>query len=357
MEHRNKFTDIDYRTPLQWAKDKRIVNADAVGIEMWSNANHYRSFVYYTPEQVHEGTVEELESFWAHIRMEKHERAEKRAAEKRAREAEERRREREELIADTQAETVHSILTHIVERSQVTPPDNSGIIVVDTETTGLDSFHDEILQISIIDDTGKVLLDTLCRPYYHDSWKQAQSVNGIDSSMLQDAPYAHEIAPLANAIIAQADTYIGYNNDFDIGFINQWGIATDHLYQIDVMRDFTDYYKAHEDPSYNRWHKLIQCAEYFGYEWEGEAHNSLADVKATLFCHQQMLMADKAHASCQYAGNSSSYTRSRKIRECTGEYGYGESSFFENQKKLLYETKSEKSENAEECEKRICYYL
>ena len=180
----------------------------------------------------------------------------------------------------------------------MTPPDNSGIIVVDTETTGLDSFHDEILQISIIDDTGKVLLDTLCRPYYHDSWKQAQSVNGIDSSMLQDAPYAHEIAPLANAIIAQADTYIGYNNDFDIGFINQWGIATDHLYQIDVMRDFTDYYKAHEDPSYNRWHKLIQCAEYFGYEWEGEAHNSLADVKATLFCHQQMLMADKAHASC-----------------------------------------------------------
>ena len=120
----------------------------------------------------------------------------------------------------------------------------------------------------------------------------------FDGSMLQDAPYAHEIVPMVNAIIAQADTCIGYNIDFDIGFINQWGIATDHLYQIDVMRDFTDYYKAHEDPSYNRWHKLIQCAEYFGYEWEGEAHNSLADVKATLFCHQQMLMADKAYASC-----------------------------------------------------------
>lgn len=149
MEHRNKITDIDYRTPLQWAKDKKIVNTDAVGIEMWSNANHYKSFLYYTPEQVHEGTAEELESFWAPIRKEKRERAEKRAAEKRAREAEERRRERDELIADTQAETVHSILTHIVERSQATAPDNSGIIVLDTETTGLDSFHDEILQISI----------------------------------------------------------------------------------------------------------------------------------------------------------------------------------------------------------------
>lgn len=34
MEHRNKITDIDYRTPLQWAKDKKIVNTDAVGIEM-----------------------------------------------------------------------------------------------------------------------------------------------------------------------------------------------------------------------------------------------------------------------------------------------------------------------------------
>lgn len=113
MEHRNKITDIDYRTPLQWAKDKKIVNTDAVGIEMWSNANHYKSFLYYTPEQVHEGTAEELESFWAPIRKEKRERAEKRAAEKRAREAEERRRERDELIADTQAETVHSILTHM----------------------------------------------------------------------------------------------------------------------------------------------------------------------------------------------------------------------------------------------------
>ena len=173
---------------------------------------------------------------------------------------------------------------------------------VHTETTGLDSFHDEILQISIIDDTGKVLLDTLCKPYYHDSWRQAQSVNGIDGSMLQDAPYAHEIVPMVNAIIAQADTCIGYNIDFDIGFINQWGIATDHLYQIDVMRDFTDYYKAHEDPSYNRWHKLIQCAEYFGYEWEGEAHNSLADVKATLFCYQQMLVADSLHTSCDERG-------------------------------------------------------
>ena len=68
MEHRNKITDIDYRTPLQWAKDKKIVNTDAVGIEMWSNANHYKSFLYYTPEQVHEGTAEELESFWAPIR-------------------------------------------------------------------------------------------------------------------------------------------------------------------------------------------------------------------------------------------------------------------------------------------------
>lgn len=76
MEHRNKITDIDYRTPLQWAKDKKIVNTDAVGIEMWSNANHYKSFLYYTPEQVHEGTAEELESFWAPIRKEKRERAE-----------------------------------------------------------------------------------------------------------------------------------------------------------------------------------------------------------------------------------------------------------------------------------------
>lgn len=31
-------------------------------------------------------------------------------------------------------------------------------IVIDTETTGLDPFHDELLQVSIIDEEGNVLL-------------------------------------------------------------------------------------------------------------------------------------------------------------------------------------------------------
>lgn len=38
----------------------------------------------------------------------------------------------------------------------------------DTETTGLTS-EDEIFSISIIDDNGKVLLDTLVKPEHHNS--------------------------------------------------------------------------------------------------------------------------------------------------------------------------------------------
>lgn len=37
-------------------------------------------------------------------------------------------------------------------------------IVIDTETTGLDPEKDELLQVSIIDDEGNVLFNSLFRP-------------------------------------------------------------------------------------------------------------------------------------------------------------------------------------------------
>lgn len=35
--------------------------------------------------------------------------------------------------------------------------------------------------------------------------------------------------------------------------------------------------------------KLTTCANYYGYDWgEDNAHNSLSDCRATLFCYQQI---------------------------------------------------------------------
>lgn len=50
----------------------------------------------------------------------------------------------------------------------------SGIIVLDTETTGLNWEDDELLQISIIDGDGNTLINEYVKPYWTDQWEEAQ---------------------------------------------------------------------------------------------------------------------------------------------------------------------------------------
>lgn len=61
-------------------------------------------------------------------------------------------------------------------------------IVIDTETTGLDMFEDELLQVSIIDTDGNVVFDSYFKPIRHSEWYEAQAVNDISPAMVADAP-------------------------------------------------------------------------------------------------------------------------------------------------------------------------
>lgn len=160
-------------------------------------------------------------------------------------------------------------------------------IIFDTETTGL-SDTDELLQISIIDYNGTVLMDTLVRPYFHSSWVEAQRINGISPEDVEKAPYLHEILPELCAIFAKAKVCIGYNVKFDLAYINRAGISTDHLNIVDVMLEFSSYYAEKNQQTKPRRHKLTACADHFGFKWSGDAHNALHDAQATLFCYQSI---------------------------------------------------------------------
>lgn len=166
-------------------------------------------------------------------------------------------------------------------------------IIIDTETTGFHPYDgDELLQVSIIDTDGNVLFDEYFKPQHRTEWKEAEQVNGISPEMVADRPAISEKISEINAIIENSDTIIGYNTQFDIGFLKANGaIVPDDLETVDVMEDFAKIYGEWNDQrgSY-KWQKLTIAADYYGYDWSEhkEAHNSLGDCYATLFVYDKI---------------------------------------------------------------------
>lgn len=167
-------------------------------------------------------------------------------------------------------------------------------IIIDTETTGFYPYDgDELLQVSIIDTDGNVLFDEYFKPQHRTEWKEAEQVNGISPEMVADRPAISEKISEINAIIENSDTIIGYNTQFDIGFLKANGaIVPDNLETVDVMEDFAKIYGEWNSArgSY-KWQKLTRAAEYYGYDWSQRAetaHNSLGDCYATLFVYNKI---------------------------------------------------------------------
>ena len=75
-------------------------------------------------------------------------------------------------------------------------------VVLDTETTGLDE-DAEIVEIAIVDSTGKVLLDTLVKPSKPlPVYCEASEIHGITNEMLVNAPNWQDIYEKVSRAIA-----------------------------------------------------------------------------------------------------------------------------------------------------------
>lgn len=181
-------------------------------------------------------------------------------------------------------------------------------IVFDTETTGLNPERDEIIQLSIIDGTGKILFDEYIKPSRRKKWPEAQKVSGISPEMVKNCKTFRFFRKTIQDIFDSHKTIIAYNIGFDADFLRASGVDVfrkvspgikfntlfDGLPEEsetkdwrDVMIDFAEVYGEWSDykNSY-KWQKLSTAAAYYNFKFS--AHNSLEDVKATLFVAQKL---------------------------------------------------------------------
>jgi DNA polymerase-3 subunit epsilon len=107
-------------------------------------------------------------------------------------------------------------------------------IYLDTETTGLKS-SDEIIEISIVNDAGEVIYESLIRPTQLIS-PEAMAVHGISNQEVQNAPPWYVIWPTLRTHLFGREIGI-YNAEFDLRMMQQ-SHARHHLPWKENLKSF-----------------------------------------------------------------------------------------------------------------------
>ena len=168
-------------------------------------------------------------------------------------------------------------------------------VVIDFETTGTNyncnsPDMDEILSVSIIDQDGRVLMNTFCNTERKKYWYGAQRVHGISPQAVQGYPTFRQILPQVLQILSSVDFVIAYNIIFERNFVESYIKRTNPMYLVNYRINWAmDKDPMHMYANYvgsRRWIKLSEAAKSLGYDFN--PHDSLEDVKATLFLYKQL---------------------------------------------------------------------
>lgn len=161
------------------------------------------------------------------------------------------------------------------------PVDN--VIVVDTETTGLEP-SDEVISYGICTAQGDEIANQLVRPTRHTAWPEAEKINHISWDDVKAQPHLTELEPSLSALWANSALLVGYNIGFDQRLLHQSGVNLSGIEAFDLMEAFARLhcqYNRHRQAY--RWLRLTDVATIYDYQYE--AHDSLNDARATAFCY------------------------------------------------------------------------
>ncbi len=162
---------------------------------------------------------------------------------------------------------------------------HSGCVIIDLETTGMSDDPDvQVIEVSIIDHTGRVLLDTLVKPQGFIP-AGASRVNNIYDRDVADKPAWPEVYPQVAAAL-NGQIAVAYNHTFEEAVLRavcrrhglpalapaEWWCA---------MRNYQNYTGA------LRYTRLTNACAAEGIHVEN-AHRALGDIRMTLALMQKM---------------------------------------------------------------------
>ena len=143
------------------------------------------------------------------------------------------------------------------------------VLFLDTETTGLTT-TDQIIEVAIVDQIGKVLLNTLVNPGRVPINPHAEAAHGITASMLRGAPSLADLWPQIRSILS-GNRVVIYNAKFDRRFF------PDNLACAGLVECAMQAFVAARGVKSAR---LAEAAAHVGHVWVGDAHRALADTQA-----------------------------------------------------------------------------
>lgn len=155
-------------------------------------------------------------------------------------------------------------------------------VVLDTETTGKDTWSAEIVEIVILDHQGVPLLNTLVKPTCAIP-QGAQAIHGITDEMVVGAPSFPELFPTIVNLLKDK-VCIVYNAEYDIPLLES--VAKRHGFKWYcesgwcLMKAYADYRKTPGRYGNYKWHRLGDACEQQRVVLT-DAHRALGDTLAT----------------------------------------------------------------------------
>lgn len=161
------------------------------------------------------------------------------------------------------------------------------LVCLDIETTGLNPGYDEIIQLVIISDSGRVLFSQKFKPIHRKHWPSAERINHISPKDVESCEPIHFLKKEIENILSQSEKVIGYNLlKFDLPMLDRAGIDTQLINNVeDVMILYSKYNKRnYNDEGFK---KLSDAGSYFNYYNDAE-HDSEGDAFLTLNIYKRL---------------------------------------------------------------------